>query len=113
MAMTSEERSQRLAIKRAKFAEKELRHRVRPGIEQAIKRISERAAKMETSEMLQIAVMKMDLMTDDELAAFLTYPRHTILVSPDVARDIYDHGVRSIMNNPDQDEDDEIERPAA
>ncbi|MBC3948311.1 hypothetical protein [Pseudomonas folii] len=113
MAMDQKERNLKLAIKRAKFAEKELRHRVRPGIEQAIKRISDRAAKIATSEMLQIAVMKMDLMSDDELAAFLIYPRHTIMVSDDVAREIYDHGVRSILNNPDQCEDDEIERPAA
>ena len=113
MAMTPEERNEKLAIKRAKFAEKELRHRVRPGIEEKITRIKERAGKIETSELLQIAIMKMDLMSDDELTAFLTYPRHTILVSPDVARVIYDHGVGSIMNNPDQDEDDEIERPAA
>ncbi|MBX8528510.1 hypothetical protein K5D32_02485 [Pseudomonas cichorii] len=79
-------RSAKAAAKRAKYAEKELRHRVRPGIEQAIGRISARADKMETSEMLQIAVMKMDLMSDEELSVFLKYPRHEIIVSESVAR---------------------------
>ncbi|MCD5970730.1 hypothetical protein [Pseudomonas quasicaspiana] len=89
MAMTPDQRNEKLKAKRAKFAEKELRHRVRPGIEQAIKRISDRAAKMATSEMLQVAVMKMDLMADDELAAFLSYPRHEIVISEKVAREFH------------------------
>jgi hypothetical protein len=113
MALTPEERNEKLAAKRAKFAEKELRHRVRPGIEEKIQRIKERAGKIETSELLQIAIMKMDLMTDDELSEFLKYPRHTITVSPFVAREIYDKGLQSILKNPDRDDSDEIERPAA
>ncbi|MCF5714285.1 hypothetical protein I9H06_16590 [Pseudomonas tremae] len=113
MALTQEQRNDNLKEKRAKFAEKELRHRVRPGIEQVIQRIRDRASKIAVSELLQISVMKMDLMSDEELTEFLTYPRHEILVSESVAREIYDHGVRSIMSNPDRDEADEIEAPAA
>ncbi|KPB29742.1 Uncharacterized protein AC518_2067 [Pseudomonas syringae pv. syringae] len=37
---------------------------------------------------MQIATMKMDLMSDEELAAFLVYPRHEIVVSESVARAI-------------------------
>lgn len=113
MALTPEERNKNLAIKRAKFAEKELRHRVRPGIEEKIQRIKDRAGKIEVSELLQIAIMKMDLMTDDELSAFLKYPRHEIVVSEYVAREIYDRGLQSILKNPERDDSDEIERPAA
>ncbi|WP_095093886.1 hypothetical protein [Pseudomonas sp. Irchel 3A5] len=111
MAMTPTQRNDKLKGRRTKFAEKELRHRVRPGIEQAIGRISARAGKIATSEMLQIAVLKMDLMGDEELSAFLRYPRHEIIVSESVARDIYDHGARCIMVNPDQEPEDEIIPP--
>lgn len=113
MAKTQKERDDDLKDRRAKFAEKELRHRVRPGIELAVQRIRNRADKIAISELLQIAILKMDLMTDEELTGFLKYPRHDVLVSSDVAQAIYDHGLRSIMNNPDQDPSDEIERPAA
>lgn len=111
--MDTKERNEKLAAKRAKFAEKELRHRVRPGIEEALKRVRARAEDMETSELLQVAIMKMDLMEDEELRLFVKYPRHKIMVRETVAREIYDHGVGVILNNSDQDEDDEIERPAA
>lgn len=111
MAMTPEQRNDKLKAKRAKFAEKELRHRVRPGIEEALKRVKDRAGEMETSELLQITIMNMDLMSDEGLSEFLKYPRHEIIVSESVAREIYDHGVRCILSNPDQDANDEIEIP--
>ncbi|MEX5537937.1 hypothetical protein ALP72_02095 [Pseudomonas coronafaciens pv. coronafaciens] len=111
MVLTQKQRDDKLKETRAKFAEKELRHRVRPGIEQAIQRIRDRADGIAVSELLQIATMKMDLMDDAELSAFLTYPRHEILVSESVARAIYDHGIRSILNSPDQDTSDEITAP--
>lgn len=111
MAKTQKERDDDLKDRRAKFEEKELRHRVRPGIQQAVQRIRNRADKIAISELLQIAILKMDLMDDAELDAFLKYPRHDVLVSEDVARAIYDHGVRSILNSPDQDVTDEVIAP--
>jgi len=111
MALTQKQRDENLKATRAKFAEKELRHRVRPGIEQAVQRIRARARKIAVSELLQIAVMKMDLMGDEELDAFLTYPRHEIVVSESVAQKIYDHGVKSILSNPAPDASDEILKP--
>lgn len=33
------------------------------------------------SEVMQIAIMKMDLMADDELIEFLRYPRHEIVIN--------------------------------
>jgi hypothetical protein len=111
MAASQEDRNKKLADKRAKVAEKELRHRVRPGIEQAVARIRKRGAGIATTELLQIAIMKMDLMDDAELSGFLKYPRHEIIVSQDVAQEIYQFGLRSVTSNPDQDPDDEIEAP--
>ncbi|MEG0969149.1 MAG: hypothetical protein RSG92_27665, partial [Pseudomonas sp.] len=55
-----------------------------------------------TSELLQIAIMKMDLMTDEELVAFTKYPRHEILLSEKVARRFNDESIKSILGNPDQ-----------
>lgn len=79
-------RSAKAAAKRAKNAEKELRHRVRPGIEQALNRVRQRGKTPIISEVIQIAIMKMDLMGDEELQAFLTYPSHEIMISENVAR---------------------------
>ena len=86
MAKTVQERSAKAAKKRQAVAEKELRHKVRPGIEQAMERICVRGKTPIISEVLQIAIMKMDLMADDELAAFLSYPRHEIVINENVAR---------------------------
>lgn len=86
MAKTVQERSAKAAQKRLAVAEKELRHKVRPGIEQAMERICARGKTPIISEALQIAIMKMDLMSDDELAAFLSYPHHEIVINENVAR---------------------------
>ena len=94
MAKSVQERSARAAQKRLAVAEKELRHKVRPGIEQAMERIRLRGRVPIISEVLQIAIMKMDLMTDDELSAFLSYPRHEIVISENVAQYLYSKGQR-------------------
>jgi hypothetical protein len=111
MAMDQKQRDAKAAAKRASVAEKELRHRVRPGIEKAVARIRKRGAGITTTELLQVAIMKMDLMDDTELGDFLKYPRHKIMVSQDVAQEIYQFGLRSVISNPDQDPDDEIVGP--
>lgn len=92
MAKTVQERSAKAAQKRRAVAEKELRHKVRPGIEQAVERICTRGKTPIISEVLQVAIMKMDLMSDDELAAFLRYPRYEIVIDENVAREIYTKG---------------------
>lgn len=99
MAKTVQERSAKAAQKRLAFAEKELRHKVRPGIERAMERIRLRGQVPIISEVLQIAIMKMDLMGDDELAAFLSYPRHEIVISEKVARRFERESYREIRSN--------------
>ena len=89
MAKSVQERSAKAAQKRLAVAEKELRHKVRPGIEQAMERIRLRGQVPIISEVLQIAIMKMDLMGDDELIEFLSYPRHEIVISKNVAREFH------------------------
>lgn len=81
MAKTTKERSEKAAAKREKVGEKELRHKVRPGIHQAMDRIRTRSGTEEISEVLQLAILKMDAMTDAELVEFLKPPRHEITIS--------------------------------
>ncbi|NVZ36573.1 hypothetical protein HX786_00700 [Pseudomonas sp. 21615526] len=101
MAKSVQERSAKAAQKRLAVAEKELRHKVRPGIEQAMERIRLRGQVPIISEVLQIAIMKMDLMTDDELAAFLCYPPHEIVISEKVARMFRDESLAELKRDPD------------
>jgi len=100
MAKTVQERSAKAAQKRLAVAEKELRHKVRPGIEQAMERIRLRGKVPIISEVLQIAIMKMDLMADDELAAFLSYPRHEIVISENAAREFHNESLRELKRDP-------------
>lgn len=100
MAKTVQERSAKAAQKRQAVAEKELRHKVRPGIEQAMERIRLRSKVPIISEVLQIAIMKMDLMRDDELADFLSYPRHEIVISENVAREFHDKSLNELRKDP-------------
>lgn len=93
--------------KRQMFAEKELRHKVRPGIEQAMERIRLRGQVPIIREVLQIAIMKMDLMTDKELAAFLSCPRHEIVINENVARDFRNQSLAEL----NRDSGDEIFAP--
>ena len=109
MAKSVQQRSAKAAQKRLAVAEKELRHKVRPGIEQAMERICARGKTPIISEVLQIAIMKMDLMTDDKLAAFLSYPLHEIVISEKVARDFHHRSMSEISRDPG----DEIVPPIA
>lgn len=93
MAKTTKERSEKAAAKREKVGEKELRHKVRPGIHQAMDRIRTRSGTEEISEVMQLAILKMDAMTDAELIEFLKPPRHEITIS-EALRERFDNESR-------------------
>lgn len=100
MAKSVQERSAKAAQKRLAVAEKELRHKVRPGIEQAMERICARGKTPIISEVLQIAIMKMDLMGDNELIDFLRYPRHEIVISENVVRAFRNKSLAELRRDP-------------
>lgn len=100
MAKSVQERSVKAAQKRLAVAEKELRHKVRPGIEQAMERICARGKTPIISEVLQIAIMKMDLMGDNELIDFLRYPRHEIVISENVVRSFRNKSLAELRRDP-------------
>jgi len=55
------------------------------------------------SEVLQIAIMKMDLMGDNELIEFLRYPRHEIVISENVARMFLNESLAELKRDPGDD----------
>ncbi|MGE8461873.1 MAG: hypothetical protein ACN6P0_12455 [Pseudomonas capeferrum] len=111
MALTQQQRNENAEKKRLKFDEKALRHRVRPGIHQAMERICKRAGDMQINEVLQMAILKMDAMSSEDLAKFLR-SHHEILLSDNVVQAFYDASVRAITSCPDRDPDDVIDSSA-
>ena len=112
MAKSVQERSVKAAQKRLAVAEKELRHKVRPGIERAMERIRMPGKVPVISEVLQIAIMKMDLMADDELIEFLSYPRHEFVISENVARTFHNRSMTEISRDPGEEIVPPIAQPA-
>lgn len=110
MAKSTQERSEKAATKRVKVGEKELRHKVRPGIHQMMDRIKERSGVTQISEVLQTAIIKMDAMTDADLIEFLTPPRHEITISKTL-RDKFDNESRREAGHHSDDSEYEVIEP--
>ena len=111
MAKTTKERSAKAAKKREQYDEKELRHKVRPGIHQAMDRIRARSGTEEISEVLQLAILKMDAMTGAELLAFLAVPRHEIRISKSL-RERFDNESRREAGHHGDDSEYEVIEPS-
>jgi hypothetical protein len=111
MAKTTQERSAKAAKKREQYDEKELRHKVRPGIHQAMDRIRARSGTEEISEVLQLAILKMDAMTDADLIEFLKPPRHEITISKTL-RDKFDNESRREAGHHGDDSEYEVIEPS-
>ncbi|WP_349292379.1 hypothetical protein [Pseudomonas sp. MWU15-20650] len=52
------------------------------------------------SEVLQIAIMKMDLMSDGELIKLLRYPHHEIVIDENVALEFRNQSLTEIRRDP-------------
>lgn len=100
MAKSTQERSAKAAKKREQYDEKELRHRVRLGINQKMDSIRERSKTKEISEVLSLAILKMDAMTDAELIEFLTPPRHGFEVTKTWREEFDNKSRQEISKNP-------------
>jgi hypothetical protein len=110
MAKSTQERSAKAAKKREQYDEKELRHKVRPGIHQAMDRIRDRSGTEEISEVMQLAILKMDAMTDAELIEFLKPPRHEITISKTL-RERFDNESRRVAGTHSDDGESEVIEP--
>ncbi len=110
MAKSTQERSAKAAKKREQYDEKELRHKVRPGIHQAMDRTRARSGTEEISEVLQLAILKMDAMTDAELIEFLKPPRHEVTISKTL-RERFDNESRREAGNHSDDGEYQVIEP--
>ncbi|GFM87801.1 hypothetical protein PSCICO_32000 [Pseudomonas cichorii] len=67
---------------------------------QAVTVWGKRAENMPISEILQINIMKMDLMSDEELKAHLKYPRHQIVISEKLREAFDNESRKELRRNP-------------
>lgn len=85
-AVPQKERSAKSARKRVKFAEEELRLRVRPGTRQALSDLMEWSGITEQGEAMTLMIHHLHAMGSTKCRPLLNPPRHEITVSPAVAR---------------------------
>lgn len=104
MAKTQTERSAQAAAKRKALGEEELRHRVRPGIKKMLLELMEWNDIDEQAEAIQLLIMTAHKMGPMWSGLMLEVPRHEIEVSENVAREIYQAGVKqaAILEHLDQ-----------
>ena len=110
MAKSTQERSAKAAKKREQYDERELRHKVRPGIHQAMDRIRTRSRTEEISEVLQLDILKMDAMTDAELVKFLKPPRNKFEIT-EAWRERFDNESRREAGTHGKDSEYEVVEP--
>ncbi|MGF6695180.1 hypothetical protein M2318_005281 [Metapseudomonas resinovorans] len=96
MAMTQQDRSAKSAAKRKEFDEKELRHRVRPGIHQKLADLMDWHGITEQSEAIQLLIINAHAQGPEGSATALALPRHEITISKNVARQLQAHGIRQV-----------------
>ncbi|SED28607.1 hypothetical protein SAMN04490185_3179 [Pseudomonas frederiksbergensis] len=85
MAMTARERSALAAAKREIYAEKELRHRVRPGIEKMLADLMAWHQVGEQNEAIQNLILNAHALGPEGSTDAMRTPRHEITVSKRVA----------------------------
>lgn len=81
-----QERSAETAAKRARLDEKELRHRVRPGIRKMLDNLLEWHGIEEISEAVQNMIINAHAAGPEGSTAMLATPRHEIRISESVAQ---------------------------
>lgn len=101
MAQDNQARSAKAAVKRQALDERELRHRVRPGIRQKLEELMQWHGITEQAEAMQLLIMNAHAMGPDGSAALLAVPRHEYTPSPSVARRLLEEG-RRIAAHQDQ-----------
>ncbi|MFK3971061.1 hypothetical protein ACI2KS_10080 [Pseudomonas sp. NPDC087358] len=86
MAMTQQQRDERMTERRRKAGEEELRFRVRAGTKQALTELMAWAEIEEMGEALTLMIHHLHGLGPDRALPLLAVPRHEITVSPVVAR---------------------------
>ncbi|MEE4675326.1 hypothetical protein V2K57_11720 [Pseudomonas alliivorans] len=113
MALTQKQRDERRREKEAKLGAEELRIKALSGEKQMARDIMEWTDDSEQASVVLASLRYMHSLgpAGAREAMATLRARHAFVVSDSVAQAIYDHGVRSILNSPNQDVDDENEAP--
>lgn len=101
MAMTSQERDKRRREKAERLQEEDLRLKVRPGTKQALLELMEWAGIEEQGEAMTLMIHRLHEFTRDEAVKLLKPPRHTIELSPSVARKLDRFRISRELRTPD------------
>lgn len=101
MTATQRQRSAKTAAKREALDERELRHRVRPGIRAKLAELMAWHDITEQSEAIQLLIMNAHAAGPEGSTAMLAAPRHVFEVSPSVARMLEQQG-RQLAGRMDQ-----------
>ncbi|MCY1378992.1 hypothetical protein D9M69_666720 [compost metagenome] len=107
MAASQQDRSAKSAAKRKEFDEKELRHRVRPGIHQKLADLMEWHGIEEQAEAIQLLIMNAHAQGPEGSAPALAIPRHEYTPSKNVARQLQALGIRQARREEQQEAEDE------
>lgn len=107
MAKTQKERDDTAAAKRKELDEKELRHRVRPGIRQKLADLMEWNGIAEQAEAIQLLIMNAHALGQEGSATCLAIPRHEYTPSENVARQLHSLGIRQARREEQQEAEEE------
>ncbi|WP_443190951.1 hypothetical protein [Pseudomonas indica] len=86
MAKSQQQRDNELVERRKELDDRELRHRVRPGIHEKLQDLMAWHGITEKSEAIQLMIMNAHAAGPAGSASHLSIPRHEITISPNVAR---------------------------
>lgn len=100
MAMTQQQRDERMAEKRRKLGEEELRLRVRPGTKQALAELMEWAEIEEQGEALTLMIHHLHGLGPDRALPLISPPRHEYRPSANVARLFAQKSMLMIQKDP-------------
>lgn len=98
MALTQKQRDDRRREKAERLQEEDLRLKVRPGTKQALLELMEWE---EQGEAMTLMIHRLHELTRDEAVKLLKPPRHTIELSPSVARKLDRFRISRELRTPD------------
>ncbi|SHM78662.1 hypothetical protein [Phytopseudomonas punonensis] len=100
MPQPQQARSAKTAAKRKEWDEKELRHRVRPGINAKLAELMAWHGITEQAEAVQLLILNAHALGPEASATALALPHHEIQLSESVARDFRNQSLAEARRDP-------------
>ena len=111
MPQPQQARSAKTAAKRKEWDEKELRHRVRPGINAKLAELMAWHGITEQAEAVQLLILNAHALGPEASSTALALPRHEVQITENVARNFHQQSLSQIQRQP-LEEGDQIIAPA-